>query len=351
MKKNLYNILEIPKNSSPDEIKNAYKKMVLKWHPDKNPNNIKEAEEKFRNIQIAYEILGNDDKKKEYDNMSNIEQIELYDSIKTYLLNKYPTINSYYDFFINTFYSGEEIEFKKNIQSFDFSKIYHNILNTISSFDFNNDFSNEINNEINNKINNDININVSINTTLLERYNDKYVKITINRDTKKDFIAYIRLLETEIIFEKEGEIYNGIEGDLNIIISCEKHQKFNVLKNDLYIFEEISLYQYLYGGNIIIKHIDDTDINISFNSFINHSPLYILKNYGLPQINLNENTDEQNDLDNENNLDKKDDLDRKDDFNRKDIFNRKSRGDLIIYFTIKEINNTNFIEKIQNIYF
>ncbi|CAG8700207.1 14164_t:CDS:1, partial [Cetraspora pellucida] len=52
-----YKILEITKNTNEKEIKRAYKKLALKWHPDKNINSIKIAEEKFKEINEAYEIL------------------------------------------------------------------------------------------------------------------------------------------------------------------------------------------------------------------------------------------------------------------------------------------------------
>lgn len=52
-----YEVLEIKKSSSETEIKKAYRKLALKWHPDKNPNNQKEAEIKFKEISEAYEVL------------------------------------------------------------------------------------------------------------------------------------------------------------------------------------------------------------------------------------------------------------------------------------------------------
>lgn len=65
-KKDYYELLGIDRNASIDEIKKAYKKLALKYHPDKNPGN-KEAEEKFKEIAGAYEVLSDSDKKAAYD--------------------------------------------------------------------------------------------------------------------------------------------------------------------------------------------------------------------------------------------------------------------------------------------
>jgi DnaJ family protein A protein 2 len=64
---NYYDILGISKTVSIDEIKKAYKKMCLKWHPDKNPDNIEEAKIEFQKIQEAYEVLSDDEKRNIYD--------------------------------------------------------------------------------------------------------------------------------------------------------------------------------------------------------------------------------------------------------------------------------------------
>ncbi|CAF4274863.1 unnamed protein product, partial [Rotaria sp. Silwood2] len=52
-----YELLEIEKTSTDDEVKKAYRRLALKWHPDKNLSNKKEAEEKFKLISEAYEVL------------------------------------------------------------------------------------------------------------------------------------------------------------------------------------------------------------------------------------------------------------------------------------------------------
>lgn len=65
-KRDFYEILEVQKSASKEEIKKAYRKQAIKYHPDKNPGN-KEAEEKFKEAAEAYEILSDDDKRARYD--------------------------------------------------------------------------------------------------------------------------------------------------------------------------------------------------------------------------------------------------------------------------------------------
>ena len=60
-------MLGLTKSATETEIKKAYKKLAVKWHPDKNPNNREEAVEKFREITEAYENLSDAEKRKIYD--------------------------------------------------------------------------------------------------------------------------------------------------------------------------------------------------------------------------------------------------------------------------------------------
>jgi curved DNA-binding protein len=73
MSEDYYKILGVNKDASVDDIKKSYRKLALKWHPDKNPDN-KAAEEKFKKISEAYAVLSDAEKRKNYDAFGSAEQ-------------------------------------------------------------------------------------------------------------------------------------------------------------------------------------------------------------------------------------------------------------------------------------
>ena len=65
-KRDYYEVLEVPKTATAEEIKKAYRKKAIQYHPDKNPGD-KEAEEKFKEAAEAYEVLSDPQKRARYD--------------------------------------------------------------------------------------------------------------------------------------------------------------------------------------------------------------------------------------------------------------------------------------------
>ena len=65
-KRDYYEVLEVTKTATVEEIKKAYRKKAIQYHPDKNPGD-KEAEEKFKEAAEAYDVLSNPDKRSRYD--------------------------------------------------------------------------------------------------------------------------------------------------------------------------------------------------------------------------------------------------------------------------------------------
>src|SRR5574343_506626 len=65
-KRDYYEVLGVSKSANDEEIKKAYRKLAIKFHPDKNPDD-KSAEEKFKEAAEAYEVLSNPEKRQRYD--------------------------------------------------------------------------------------------------------------------------------------------------------------------------------------------------------------------------------------------------------------------------------------------
>ena len=125
VKKDYYKTLEIEKNATPEEIKKAYRKLVRKWHPDAyKGDNKKEAEDKFKEVQEAYNILTDTQKKAMYDKFGYVGDAANY--------NRQRTSQNFSGGFFDDFFGGgsgvEDIfdvffwRFKKQIQTENWSK-------------------------------------------------------------------------------------------------------------------------------------------------------------------------------------------------------------------------------------
>lgn len=97
--KDYYKILEINKDATQDEIKKAYRKLSIKWHPDKfsteSEEKQKEAEEKFKDISEAYSILSDENKRKQYDS-GTLNQTDLNEFINNAFKNFWGTDRKQY---------------------------------------------------------------------------------------------------------------------------------------------------------------------------------------------------------------------------------------------------------------
>jgi len=314
MNKNPYSILEleIDKNLSKDDIRKAYKRLILKYHPDKNTE---DTTEKFKEIHTAYEILSNNEKRKEYDNLPNNEKVKYYDSLKSLIIKKYPCINDYLSFIIKNFYNDHEKDLENDLETFNFNSIYKNFIEKFPEILNKTDYN--ILNHNNNKSKNyaiDININGKLTGSLSDRYQNKYQNLLIQRETKEEINIFVPFIEDIYLLENEGEIgINNIHGNIIIKIDIQNtYNNFTKLDDDLYIEYEITLYNYLYGGCIKFKNLDNTEIVLEHKSLLENNIIKISNKGFLKKIN--------------NNL--------------------EERGDMIIIIKVKDLDNLK--DKIKN---
>ena len=70
--KDYYRILGVNRNASAEDIKKAFRHLAMRYHPDRNPGNTREAEAKFKEINEAYDVLGDEQKRWQYDRMMTL---------------------------------------------------------------------------------------------------------------------------------------------------------------------------------------------------------------------------------------------------------------------------------------
>ncbi len=72
--KDYYQILGVSIDAGPEDIKKAFRRLALRYHPDRNPGNTREAEGRFKEINEAYEVLGNEQRRRQYDYLTSYRQ-------------------------------------------------------------------------------------------------------------------------------------------------------------------------------------------------------------------------------------------------------------------------------------
>jgi DnaJ-class molecular chaperone len=237
---NYYDILEIDYNSSQDQIKKSFRKLSLKYHPDKNNNNTK----KYNSILDAYQTLSNEMKKKIYDH----------------------TI-------------------KKNNKNDNNVMILQN-----------NDLHNS------NNISKDIDIlNIDLELLLTDIYENKNIPIKIKRNNIifKNNIEYKEIEEETLYIDvisgidnneiitiyKKGHSYNKKYGDIKIYIKIINNTVFDRTGLDLIYKKDITLKQALCGFEFYIEHINGTKYKINNNEIINLNTEKKIPNLGIKRNN------------------------------------------------------------------
>ena len=301
--KGYYKILDVNQNSDNETIKQAYRKLAMKWHPDKNPNDSKEAEEKFKKISEAYAVLNDKQKKKNYDiglsdnkNHFDVHDIPNFFNIPDIFQNYSKPKDMVFDIYINM----EDVYFGKNIEKHIEKKI---ICKQCNGEGHNNKATFDVCEICNG--NGEIIKLETILPGMMKQIKKKCVSCNgKGRQIKNEFICHkckgekcyytqinkkIRIEKgitenSQLIYENEGylSLNNKTYGKLIINILLNPHTNFNRIGNHLLYENEIQLIDALCGYQFNITKINGEIINCCCEKILSHYNVQIIYNEGLP---------------------------------------------------------------------
>ncbi|XP_058110220.1 uncharacterized protein LOC131253288 [Magnolia sinica] len=301
-----YKTLGVDRNAKEDDLKKAYRKLAMKWHPDKNPNNKKEAEAKFKQISEAYDVLSDPQKRAIYDQYG-----------EEGLKGQVPPPGAASGF--STSGGGGPTMFKFNPRSpddifsefFGFSSPFGDIGGSrgaggsvrfprsifgediFASFTSGGGGGGEASTNVLRK---GAPIERTLPCSLEDLYKGTTKKMKISRDVidangRPTTVEEILTIEikpgwkkgTKITFpEKGNEQRNLIPSDLVFIIDEKAHSIFKRDGNDLVITHKVSLVEALTGYTAQLITLDGRSLTITINNII--SPIYeeVVKGEGMP---------------------------------------------------------------------
>ncbi len=275
--KDYYQILGVSRNATQDEIKSAYRKLAMKYHPDRNPGN-KEAEAKFKEINEAYEVLSDPEKRKLYDSLGsnwqtgqNFEPPPNFRSFggKNFKFYTSSNFEDFSDFFKTIFGFGSSFEEKDDI------KTHHSFRNIFDDIDIFESFGTKSNLDIHSELNLTIYdlLNPSIKTLTLKTGNQtKEIKVKIPKGVTDG---------STIKLKGEGLKSKTKTGDLYLKINIIKDEKFSVDGFDIITELKIYPHQAVLGDEVEIPSPEGGFIKIKIPPMTHTGTKLRIRNKGL----------------------------------------------------------------------
>lgn len=317
----LYERLNISRDATTKDIKKAYKKMSMKWHPDKNPNNKDEATRMFQEISEAYSILSDPEKREKYDQFgmnfvnegeNNFDPTDIFREFFGNMsgmgeMNGFPGFP--FGFSGNTREKQEDCYVKKSVtlkQIYKEEKVkisfeQKNYCKSCDGTKSKNKKSFKCENcDGRGKVMQVIQMGPMVQQMLApcphcrgkgELLNEEDLCTDCHGRGYKLKIKNIVIplkngLKTgnKIKMENKGHNFKNYRTDLIIEIIEIPDKVFKRRDNDLIIEVEIKLYQALIGFNKIIKHLDDKEIYINYKNQIKEGDIKIIKGLGMNEL-------------------------------------------------------------------
>jgi curved DNA-binding protein len=227
-----YNILGINKTATPTDIKNAYRKLARKYHPDLNPND-KDAKKNFQQINEANEVLSDPEKRKKYDQYGkDWQHAEEFEKAKQY---QGQSSDSHGARFSETSFGGGFSDF--------FESMFGGAATTGRSRQVK--YRGE-------------DYNAELHLHLIDAYKTHKQTLTVNgKNIRITIPAGIENGQTIKISGHGGQgINGGPNGDLYITFAIANHPKIKRLGNNLYTMVDLDLYTAVLGGDITINTLN-----------------------------------------------------------------------------------------------
>jgi curved DNA-binding protein len=258
--KDYYKILEVPKNAKPDEIKKAYRKLAVKYHPDKNPSD-KKAEEKFKEINEANDVLSNEEKRKKYD--------EIAENWEHYQQQSKSQENG--DRYGRGQYSNNQEFQEENFTDF-FESIFSNNFKSRREQPFKGqDYHAEIYLSLEEAFHG---------TTQHLEVDGQTLRLKIKPGVKEGQVLRLK--------NKGGKGSTpGLEGNIYITIHILEHPHYVRKENDLHCNIPVDLYTSILGGQALVRTLD-SPIKVNIAKETENGKVLRLKGKGMPVYNTNQ---------------------------------------------------------------
>ncbi|KAJ6321319.1 hypothetical protein OIU77_011419 [Salix suchowensis] len=271
-----YNVLKLNRNATEEDMKRAYKRLAMKWHPDKNPVDKKEAEAKFKLISEAYDVLSDPIKRQIYD-VYGEEGLKSFDQAPP------PNTNA-----------GAPFKFNPRDADDIFSEFFGSGGSAaVGKGHFRNNNHNIYGAEVNRKA---APVESKLLCTLEELYKGTRRKMRISRSVPDDFgepktVEEILKIDikpgwkkgTKITFPEKGNQEPGtIPADLIFVVDEKPHPVFKRDGNDLVINQKMSLLEALTGKTIELTALDGRYLTLPVTDIIKPGHEVLIPDEGMP---------------------------------------------------------------------
>jgi DnaJ-class molecular chaperone len=258
---NHYQVLNIDKGASQEDIRKAYKALVLKYHPDKKTG----CRDAFDKVQEAYAILSDPDKKTIYDASLNVKEDDA--ALNTLIILMMDLLSKQFEAALK---SQKQIPPQAKPQPQTPRPNKRNIV-------------------------------ISLDVDLVDIYNESIKKVVTKVKRNGEWVSqpvYINLAENKSQYTYKGLADDG--GDIIVNIKVKEHSYIKrdtiLYDHDLYIEKDISLYEYLYGVDTNIEYFNGEQLHIiidpkkakqghvSTYHTLTHTLTHVIEGYGLPYV-------------------------------------------------------------------